>query len=329
MNTIISFFQSYGVYILFVIGFPALIGGADFLVKGSSSIAKRLGVSDLIIGLTIVSFGTSAPELIVNIFASLQGTGDIGIGNILGSNIANILLILGVSALIYPLTVKRQITWKEIPLNFLAAMVLFFMANDALIDKAPESLLTRIDGLILISFFAIFVYYMTHLARSEKHEEEEHIAAKRPLWIAIVMSLGGIAGLTYGGKWVVEGAETIASSFGLSDALIGLTIVAVGTSLPELATSAVAAWKKNTDIAVGNVVGSNIFNIFWVLGLSATIKPLPFSDIINTDILVFIGATLLLFIFSFTGGHQKIERREGILFLLAYIGYIVFLVIRG
>lgn len=316
-------------YILFVLGFILLIKGAGFLVDGSSSIAKRFGVSDLIIGLTIVSFGTSTPELLVNIFASLQGDGDIGIGNILGSNIANILLILGISALIFPLTVKRQITWKEIPLNLLAALVLFFVANDVLLENADQSILTYRDGLILMSFFAIFVYYMAHLARSEKNGHEKPLADKKPLWLALLMTIGGIIGLAYGGQWVVEGAKTIASAFGLSDALIGLTIVAIGTSLPELATSAVAAYKKNTDIAVGNVVGSNIFNIFWVLGLSAVIKPLPFSPMINTDILVFIGATLLLFIFSFTGGHQKIERREGALFLAAYVAYIIFLVWRG
>ena len=314
-------------YILFAIGFVFLIKGADLLVDGSSSIAKKLGISDLVIGLTIVSFGTSAPELIVNIIASLKGAADIGIGNIVGSNIANIFLILGVSALIYPLAVKREITWKQIPLNFLAAVVLFFLANDMLIDKADSSILTRIDGYILISFFAIFLYYTMHLARSEKNGITK--THPRPVWKGVLMTFVGIVGLALGGQWVVNGAVKIASSFGLSEALIGLTIVAVGTSLPELATSAVAAFKKNTDIAIGNVVGSNIFNIFWVLGLSAIIKPLPVRPEINTDILVFLGATVLLFIFSFTGGRNKIDRNEGVVFLLAYVAYIIFLVIRG
>jgi len=319
-------------YFLFAIGFVFLIKGADLLVDGSSSIAKRFGISDLVIGLTIVSFGTSAPELIVNIIASLKGAGDIGIGNILGSNIANIFLILGVSSLIYPLVIKREITWKQIPLNFLAAIVLFIMANDILIDKANASILTRIDGLILISFFTIFIYYTMYLARSEKNGIENNGVKKthkRSVYKSIIMTTVGIIGLAFGGQWVVNGAVQIAHSFGLSEALIGLTIVAVGTSLPELATSAVAAYKKNTDIAIGNVVGSNIFNIFWVLGLSAIIKPLSFKPEINTDILVFVGATILLFIFSFTGGHNKLDRNEGIVFLLCYIAYIVFLVIRG
>lgn len=314
-------------YFLFILGFVFLIKGADLLVEGSSSIAKRFGIPNLVIGLTIVSFGTSAPELLVNIVASINGASDIGIGNILGSNIANIFLILGVSALICPLAVKKNTTWKEIPLNLLAAIVLFVMANDILIDGAFKSILTRIDGIILVLFFIIFLYYTMGLAMSEKNGEDGY--KKGPLGKSIVMIIAGIIGLALGGQWVVNGAIQIASVFGLSEALIGLTVVAVGTSLPELATSAIAAYKGNTDIAVGNVVGSNIFNIFWVLGLSAIIKPLPFSQVINIDILVFICATLLLFVFSFTGGKRQIERSEGAVFIAFYILYIIFLVFRG
>jgi cation:H+ antiporter len=314
-------------YILFILGFIFLIKGAGYLVDGSSSIAKRFGISNLVIGLTIVSFGTSAPELLVNIVASFKGASDIGIGNILGSNIANIFLILGVAALIYPLKIKKATTWRGIPLNFLAAIVLFLMANDVLIDKAPESILTRIDGLILMLFFVIFIYYAVGLARTEKNNGQNY--KKRSMSTALLMITVGVVGLALGGQWVVDGAMVIARNFGLSEALIGLTIVAVGTSLPELATSAVAAYKHNTDIAIGNIVGSNIFNIFWVLGLSATIRPLPFSQMINTDILVFVFATILLFLFSFTGGKRRIERWEGGLFVVAYIVYIVFLIFRG
>lgn len=315
------------VYFLFLIGFVFLIKGADLLVDGAGSLAKRLGVSDLIIGLTIVSFGTSAPELTVNIIASFKGASEVGIGNILGSNIANILLILGVATMIYPLKIKRELTWKEIPLNFLAVFVLFVLANDVLLDGESHALLSRIDGLVLMSFFAIFLYYTAHLAFTEKTGIEK--GPSRPLWLSLVMMLAGVVGLTYGGQWVVDGATTIARLLGLSESFIGLTIVAIGTSLPELATSAIAAYKQNTDIAVGNVVGSNIFNIFWVLGLSAVIRPLPVNTAINTDILVLMGATILLFIFSFTGGHHKITRGEGVQFLVAYAAYIVFLVIRG
>lgn len=314
-------------YVLLILGFVLLIKGADLLVDGSSSIAKRIGVSDIVIGLTIVSFGTSAPELLVNIVASFRGASDIGIGNILGSNIANIFLILGIAALIRPLRVKRNTTWKEIPLNLLAAIVLFVMANDMLIDGASGSILTRIDGMILMLFFVIFIYYTIGLAKSEKNNDHDY--KKRPISIALLMSIVGVAGLAIGGHWVVDGAVSIATKFGLSEALIGLTIVAIGTSLPELATSAVAAYKGNTDIAVGNVVGSNIFNIFWVLGLSAIIRPLPFSPMIDADILVFIFATILLFIFSFTGNRKHIEKWEGGVFVACYMAYIVFLVIRG
>jgi len=314
-------------YILFILGFVFLIKGADYLVDGSSSIAKRIGVSDLVIGLTIVSFGTSAPELLVNIVASFKGAADIGIGNILGSNIANILLILGIAAIIYPLHIRKTTTWRGIPLNFLTALVLLLMANDIFIDGAAESILSRIDGFILMLFFVIFMYYSVGLARTEPNHKEKYQV--RSLSLSILMTVGGCVALAFGGQWVVDGAVVIARNLGLSEALIGLTIVAVGTSLPELATSAVAAYKHNTDIAVGNVVGSNIFNIFWVLGLSAVIKPLPFVGMINQDIFIFMAVTILLFVFSFTGKRHHIERIEGIIFVTLYIAYIVFLVMRG
>lgn len=314
-------------YILFAIGFVFLIKGADYLVDGSSSLAQRVGISQLVIGLTIVSFGTSAPELIVNIMASLRGAGDVGIGNVLGSNIANILLILGVSAAIFPLRIQKSTTWKEIPLNFLSALVLLVVANDVFIDGAESSILSRIDGFILILFFIIFVYYAIGLAKSEKnHNGAVH---KHGILKAIIMVVVGIVGLAYGGQWVVNGAIVIASHFGLSEALIGLTIVAVGTSLPELATSAMAAYKKNADIAIGNVVGSNLFNIFWVLGLSAIIKPMPFRFALNADILVYLAAAFLLFIFAFTGKKEHVSRVDGIVFLCCYGAYLVFLILRG
>ncbi len=315
------------IYILFVLGFVFLVKGADLLVDGSSSIAKRIGISDIVIGLTIVSLGTSAPELLVNITASLKGNVDIGVGNILGSNIANIFLILGIASLIYPLKIKKTTTWKEIPLNLLAAVILFVMANDVFIDKADTSILTRTDGLILMTFFIIFLNYTMGLAKANKEvngDFDHHSTFK-----AIAMIIIGVVGLAYGGKWVVDGAVIIAKQFGLSEALIGLTVVAVGTSLPELATSAVAAYKRKADIAIGNVVGSNLFNIFWVLGLSAVIRPLPFNQILNTDILIYLLATIMLFVFCFTKKRYQLDRIEGGLFVAAYIAYIIFLVIRG
>lgn len=313
-------------YLLIPVGFYFLIKGGDLLVDGASSIAKRLGISSLVIGLTIVAFGTSAPELIVNIFASIQGNTDIAIGNILGSNIANILLILGISAVIFPLAVKKSTVWKEIPFSLLAVIVLGLMANDMLIDGAQASLITRIDGLVLIAFFIIFLYYTFGISKAQPADAVETQFTKYSVPRSIFMIILGLLGLTLGGKWIVDGAVALAEFFNVSQAIIGLTIVAVGTSLPELATSAIAAYKKDTDIAVGNIVGSNIFNIFWILGVSALINPLPFSAILAKDLWVTIGATTLLFAFMFIGKRHELERWQGITFIALYIGYVAVLV---
>jgi len=316
------------VYILFIIGFICLIKGADFLVDGASSIARQLDISDLAIGLTVVAFGTSTPELFVNVMASIQGNTDIAIGNVVGSNIANVFLILGVSSIIYPLTVTKGTVWKEIPFSLLAAIVLFVVANDQLLDGSQVSDLTRIDGLVFLSFFIIFIYYTSSIA-TRIDGMEEHVPAKQHGWLrSSLYIISGLAGLTLGGKWIVDGAIALAATFGMSESLVGLTIVAVGTSLPELATSAVAAYKRNVEIAVGNVVGSNIFNVFFVLGISATIKPLPFQMKNNRDIGVVIFSSLLLFLFMFTGKKRSVDRWEGIVFLACYgvfLAYIVFM----
>lgn len=315
-------------YVLLVIGFILLIKGADFLVDGASSVGRRLNVSDLVIGLTVVAFGTSTPELFVNIFASIKGNTDIAIGNILGSNIANIFLILGVSAVIFPLAVGKGTVWKEIPLSLLAALLLGAMANDRLIDKSSISALTRIDGLVFISFFIIFIYYSFSIAKRIDGIDEHVPQKQHGLLKSFLLIIGGLIGLGIGGNWIVNGAVHIASKLGVSESLMGLTIVAVGTSLPELATSAVAAYKKNVEIAVGNVVGSNIFNIFFVLGLSSIIKPLPFQQGGNIDIGVVILASLLLFLWMFTGKKHSLDRWEGIVFIILYASYITFLIVR-
>jgi len=315
-------------YLLIIAGFILLIKGADFLVNGASSIARRINVSDLVIGLTIVAFGTSTPELFVNIFASIKGNTDIAIGNVLGSNIANIFLILGVSAVIYPLTVTKGTVWKEIPFSLLAILVLGILANDRLIDKSNSSALLRTDGLVFLSFFIIFLYYSVSIAKRIEGMEE-HVPSKQYglvkslLWVML-----GLTSLTLGGKWIVDGAVKLATRFGMSQSLVGLTIVAVGTSLPELATSAMAAYKRNVEIAVGNVVGSNIFNIFFVLSASSIIKPLPFKETNNIDIGMVILAELLLFAFMFTGRKRLLDRWEGIVFLSLYAAYIIFLLVQ-
>jgi cation:H+ antiporter len=314
------------VYILFVIGFVLLIKGADLLVDGSASIAKKLKISNIVIGLTIVAFGTSMPELIVNLFASAQGNTEIAIGNVLGSNISNILLILGISAIIYPLAAKKNTVLKEIPFSLLAALVVGFTANDIFFDGNAFSAITRIDGLIFLSFFAIFVYYTFGIAKiTEDVPQPEEVKAYSYLKSIIYIALG-LTGLIFGGKWIVDGAVAIATSFGLSQSLIGLTIVAIGTSLPELATSAIAAYKKQADIAIGNIVGSNIFNIFWILGVSSLIRPLPFDPAANIDIIMTILASLILFIVMYVGKRHLIERWQGVIMVLMYLGYVSFLV---
>ena len=316
-------------FIAMIAGFVLLIKGADFLVEGASSVARRLRVSDLVIGLTVVAFGTSTPELFVNIFASIQGSTEIAIGNVVGSNIANILLILGVSAIIYPLSVTRGTVWKEIPFSLLAAVVLGIVANDRMIDHASASAITRIDGLMLLCFFGIFLYYSASIAKETENATSRALTEKTGIVKSGLMIATGLAGLTLGGKWIVDGAVKLAAAFGMSQSLIGLTIVAVGTSLPEFATSAVAAYKKNTDIAVGNVVGSNIFNIFFVLGMSSVIRPLPFQASLNRDVGMTVFSSMLLFLFMFTGKKRSLDRWEGMFFLVFYGAYIFVLAASG
>lgn len=313
-------------YVLFVVGFYLLIKGADLLVDGAASIAQRLKISSIVIGLTIVAFGTSAPELVVNILASFKGNTDIAIGNILGSNIANILLILGISAMIYPLKTKKNTVWKEIPLSLVAAVLLGFMANDLRIDGVAYSGLTRTDGIALISFFVIFIYYTFGIAKVKDNFDAEVEIKNYSRLKATIFIIVGIVGLVIGGKWIVDGATKIAELLNVSQSLIGLTVVAVGTSLPELAISAVAAYKKHTDIAIGNIVGSNIFNIFWILGISSVIRPLPFDTTFDFDIVVMILASAILFFIMFIGKKHTITKWEGFMMVSLYVFYLAFLV---
>lgn len=311
--------------LILIAGLAILIKGADFLIDGSSSIAKKLKVPYIVIGLVVVAFGTSLPELVVNILASSQGATDLAIGNVIGSNLSNILLILGVAAIIFPLSLKTGTTWKEIPLSLLAIILVFVVANDVMLDGATGNIMSRIDGIILLSFFLIFIYY-TYGVSKIKNTVEDGVKTYKN-WIALAMIVGGAAGLALGGKLAVDSAVNIARIIGISEAVIGLTIVAIGTSLPELAASAVAALKKNPDIAVGNIVGSNIFNVFWVLGLSSVIRPLPFSIDLNISVIFAIAVTAILFLFMFIGKRHILERWQGIGFVALYcfyLGYLIF-----
>jgi cation:H+ antiporter len=315
------------VYVLFVLGFLFLIYGAKWLVDGAASIARKYRIPNIVIGLTIVALGTSSPELVVNLVASFKGTADVAMGNILGSNIANIFLILGVSAMIYPMAVNNNTQWKEVPLAILAAVVIGVLANDTFFDGIPMSMIYRSDGIVLVAFFILFMYYAFSISKHNGPLEEVQIK-DRAQWLSVFMVLAGIGGLVLGGKWIVDGAVVIAANLGMSEAVISLTIVAVGTSLPELATCVVAAYRKNPGIVVGNVIGSNIFNIFFVLGISAVIKPLPYNLSLNFDVLVGILASLLLFVFLLFPVRRVLERWQGVVLTLCYAVYILFLLSR-
>ncbi len=287
--------------------------------------ASKLKVSELLIGLTIVAFGTSTPELIVNIISSSQGNTDIAFGNVIGSNIVNILLILGIAGLIYPLRTEKNTVWKEIPFSLMAAVALLILCNDMILNGEP-SILSRGDGLILLLFFIIFLTYSFGLSKVEIQDKPDiKIFSNRRV---VVYILVGLIALFFGGRFVVNSAVDIAQKLNISEKLIGLTIVSIGTSLPELFTSAVAAKKHKSDIAIGNVVGSNIFNIFFILGISAVIRPLPYPNILNSDLIILIVASLLLFLTMFTGQKRRLDRWESFLFLILYLGYVIFLISR-
>lgn len=311
--------------LLLFLGFALLIKGADYLVKGASSLARKFNVSELVIGLTIVAFGTSAPELVVSVVSSTKGLNEVVYGNVIGSNIFNTFLILGVSAVIYPIVVQRSTIKIEIPYSLLAIVVVFILVNDDLI-WGKENYFSRLDAFILLIFFSVFMFYVF---KNMKRDPEAAVVVTKdyPIMVMILMIVGGLLGLVFGGQLVVDNAVVIARSFNLSDKLIGLTIIAAGTSLPELATSAVAAFRKNSDISIGNVVGSNIFNLLLVLGVSGIISPMDYDPSLNIDIYVFMGGTVLLFVL-FLGKTSKLTRWEALILLVGYIAYVAYLIWR-
>lgn len=313
-------------YLFLILGFVVLIFGADYLVKGASSIAKKLKVSDLIIGLTVVSFGTSAPELAVNIMASSGGSPGMAIGNVVGSNIFNLLVIVGLAALIKPISLQRSLVKIEIPYAILAAFVLIAVAGDEFLGEG-SGMISRTDGIVLLLFFAIFLYYIFLSAKNGQIKEEDAPKEERvyPIFLSVLFVAGGLTALIFGGDLIVDNATQLARGWGMSETVIGLTIVAAGTSLPELATSLMAAYKGNSDIAIGNVVGSNIFNIFLILGISASITPLPFAAENMTDVIFSALATILVLILAFRGKGTRIDKVEGGVLFVIYIGYVAWL----
>ncbi len=309
--------------IVLIIGLLLLVKGADWLVDGASGLAKKHKVSDLAIGLTIVAFGTSAPELVVNSVASMGGYPDIVFGNVIGSNNFNLFMILGIAGLIAPLTVQSSSVRKEIPFSFLAALILLFLANNYFISDTSG--LSAVDGIILLTLFGAFLYYVFTQLKSEPESNDivKKDYSNLKIWTFII---AGLAGLVLGGKLVVDNAVAMAQSFGVSEKIIGLTIVAAGTSLPELATSVVASMKKNNDIAIGNIIGSNIFNIFLILGVSSLISPLDYALAFNTDLYILGAGTIFLFVAMFTGKRKKLDRWEAAILLISYLGYTAYLV---
>lgn len=312
--------------LLIVVGFVLLIKGADWMVEGASALAKKYKVSDMVIGLTIVAFGTSAPELVVNSVASLQHHSDIVFGNVLGSNIANLFLILGIVGVIYPITVPSSTVWKEIPIAVFVLVLLYFLANS--FSPQQISFLTRIDGIVLLLVFCVFMFYVFSQMKANKEEPEPIQLKHLPAWKITGLIVFGLAGLIAGGKLVVDNAVALAVAIGISEKIAGLTIVAIGTSLPELVTSVVAATKNKSDIAFGNIIGSNIFNVLLILSVSAIINPVVYNTSFNTELLLLIAGTLILFIAMFTGGRRKLDRPEAIVLLLIYIAYTSWLISR-
>lgn len=309
-----------------VAGLALILLGANGLTDGAAAVAKRFRISDLVIGLTIVAFGTSAPELVISVMAALGGSADMAIGNVVGSNVFNVLMIIGMTALVMPIKVGEGTLSKEIPLVVLASFVLAFMGNDVLLDGGWANTISRIDGLVLLAFFLIFMRYTFAIARNGDGDDEVEEIREMPVWKSALFIVGGLVGLVLGGQWFVNGASGIASSLGVSESTIGLTIVAGGTSLPELATSVTAALKKNPGIAIGNVIGSSLFNIFFVLGCSATISPLSMGGINNIDLAVLAGSAVMFWIVGWFFKERTITRVEGALMAICYVAYTAYLV---
>lgn len=322
-------------YLFLIVGLVLLLLGANYLVDSSVAIAQRAKISNFIIGLTIVGMGTSAPELFVSVSSALTGSGDIAMGNVIGSNIANILLILGVTATILPFSIERLQRVRDIPFVIFATLFVALLANDAIIPGIKENTLSRIDGIVLlIGFIGYMCWVVLQKGKDPKKAVEEadeeaksSLTGKAPwlLWGIAVVSLGA---LIYGGNLFLDSAKNLARTWGMSEAVIAITIVAVGTSLPELITAVVAAAKKNVQLALGNVIGSNLFNLLFILGTASTVKPLTLNGINVVDYGVMLVASVLLFAVVFTFKKNKFDRIEGIIFLLAYVAYTVYLLIR-
>ena len=314
--------------LLLIFGGALVLLGAAKLTDGAPALARRFGVTEMVIGLTVVAFGTSLPEFVTSFMSTIKGSSDISIGNIVGSNIFNTLVIVGASALVYPIVIRKSTVTKDIPFSVLASIMLIVVVFDVTLDGAAMNILTRTDGLLMLGFFSVFMAYTFFMARNTEElstSNESNVPVKQmPYWKIFLFIILGLAGLVLGGNLFVESACEIALSLGISETVVGLTIVAAGTSLPELATSVVAARKGSSAIAIGNVVGSNIFNIFFVMGMCATIAPMKVGNISYIDLALMLVSMLMLWGFSFS--KRKIERWEGALLVIVYLIYLSYLV---
>lgn len=308
--------------VLILVGLALLTYGSNFLIEGSSSLARKYGISELVIGLVVIGFGTSLPELLVNIIASLKGDANgIVLGNVIGSNNFNLLFILGLTGLLVPLKVQGSTIWKEIPISLLAAFVLILLANDTFTFGADANVVSRGDGAVLIFMFLGFLVYVYSVIKKDRTKEQENEETFSTLK-TVLLIVGGLVALLVGGKIMVDGAVEIANYLGVDDKIIGLTIVSAGTSLPELAASISAARKGKSDLAVGNIIGSNIFNIFLILGASALLRPIIFDTTFNIDLSILIFGTIFLFVAMFTGQKGKLDRWESAVLLVGFIAYL-------
>jgi len=309
---------------MLIVGLVLLVKGADWLVDGASAMAKRFGISDLVIGLTVVAFGTSMPEFVVNMVSVAQGATDLALTNILGSNIINTFVILGLTAVVYPITSQKRSRDFDIPMSMAAGFLVFaFVAVQSPFGEDGRGV-TRMGGIVLLLMFIYFLYNTFRHAKDHPEEAEEQAVKPMSIGLAIVCVLCGLAGLVLGGEMIVKSAVQIATDLGVSEAIIGLTVVALGTSLPELATSVIAATKKNCDIALGNVIGSNIFNVFFVLGTSAVVRPLPAYDGIEMDAWMAAIGSIMVWLFVKTNKQRQVKRWAGALLLLVYAGYLTY-----
>ncbi len=322
-------------YLFFFLGLGLLLLGANYLVDSSVAIAQRAKISNFIIGLTIVGIGTSAPELFVSIQSALTGHGDIAMGNVLGSNIANVFLIMGVTATILPFEINREQSRRDIPIGIIVALLVFLLANDAIIPGITENSMSRIDGILLLVFFIVYMAVVI-LKKGEKpkeaiaeaDEETKSSLAGKNVWLLWGIAAASLAALLWGGNMFLDGAKNLAKSWGMSEAVISITIVAVGTSLPELITAVIAAFKKNPQLALGNVIGSNVFNMLMILGVASCIDPYSLENINMIDYGMAILAAVLMWIVVFTFGKKRFDRIEGVIFLAIYFGYTAHLLMR-